>query len=325
MSTRPRLPPLLRRKRDRDVMQRMNTRPSSAIGRILDHVVVNAMFDIDAAADCFTELGFALTPRGHHSLGSVNHLMMFGDHYLELVGLPAGSTRLRREILESRLGIDGLVFRTDDAHSTHARLIAARIKATEPQSFSRPVAIDGVEQLAKFATTRLEPGELSAGRVYFCEHLTPQWVFRDEWTVHPNHATRLAELVVVSAEPRAEAQRYALIAGEGSVADTADGAGVQLSLQGFGLHFVDAAGYRVRYGPLACHAADRASYFGALVVETADLHSMGEKLASMACGDPAMVKVVHTTTSDGAPAVRALLLPFNTLIEFIGTVEHAHS
>lgn len=306
-------------------MQRMNTGPSTAPGQILDHLVVNAMFDIDAAAACFTELGFALTPRGYHSLGSVNHLMMFDDHYLELVGLPAGSTRLRREILESRLGIDGLVFRTDDARSTHARLVAARINTAEPQSFSRPVAIDGIEQLAKFATTRLEPGELPAGRVYFCEHLTPQWVFRDEWAEHPNCAKRLAELVVVSAQPHAEAQRYALIAGEGSVTAAPDGAGVHLSLQGFGLHFVDETGYRARYGPLACHAADRASYFGALIVETTDLPSTREKLESMARADPATVKVAHATTGDGAPAVRALLLPFNTLIEFIGTVEHAHS
>ncbi|CAB3756438.1 VOC family protein [Paraburkholderia solisilvae] len=303
----------------------MNTSTSSAPGQTLDHVVVNAMFDIDAAAACFAELGFALTPRGYHSLGSVNHLMMFGDHYLELVGLPAGSMRLRREILESRLGIDGLVFRTDDASATYARLIAAHLHATEPQSFSRPVEIDGVEQVAKFATTRLEPGELSAGRVYFCEHLTPQWVFRDEWTKHPNRATRLAELVVVSADPHSEAQRYALTAGEDSVTATPGSAGVRLSLRGFDLRFVGEAAYQARYGPLACHAAGRASYFGALVVETAGLRSVREKLASMAQRDPASVKVAHATTGDGVAAVRVLLSPLNTLIEFIGTVEHAHS
>jgi hypothetical protein len=303
----------------------VNTGFPTAAGQMLDHVVVNAMFDIDAASACFAELGFAQTPRGYHSLGSVNHLMMFGDHYLELVGLPAGSTRLRREILESRLGIDGLVFRTEDASATHARLRAAHIRAAEPQSFSRPVTIDGVERLAKFATTRLEPGELPAGRVYFCDHQTPQWVFRDEWTKHPNHAKRLAELVVVCADPHAEAQRYALVVGEGSEVAAADGAGIRLNLLGFGLRFVDEAGYRARYGPLACHAADRASYFGELAVETADLHAVGEKLESMARGNPATVKVVHTTTGTGTPVVRALLLPFNTLIEFIGTVEHAHS
>ena len=88
-----------------------------------DHAVVNAMFETDAAASCFGTLGFALTPRGYHSLGSVNHLMMFHDYYLELVGLPVGATTLRREVLESRLGIDGLVFKTGDAQSTYERLV----------------------------------------------------------------------------------------------------------------------------------------------------------------------------------------------------------
>ena len=50
----------------------MNTATST-----LDHVVVNAMFETDAAASCFEALGFALTPLGYHSLGSVYHLIMF--------------------------------------------------------------------------------------------------------------------------------------------------------------------------------------------------------------------------------------------------------
>ncbi len=42
----------------------------------LDHVVVNVLRRMDEAADLFAALGFRLTPRGHHSLGSINHLMM---------------------------------------------------------------------------------------------------------------------------------------------------------------------------------------------------------------------------------------------------------
>jgi len=81
-----------------------------------DHAVVNAMFETDAAASCFGALGFALTPRGYHSLGSVNHLMMFHDHYLELVGLPVGATTLRREVLESRLGISAHLTEMPEPH-----------------------------------------------------------------------------------------------------------------------------------------------------------------------------------------------------------------
>ena len=55
---------------------------------VLDHLVVNTRFAIDAAQALFAGLGFTLTPRGYHSLGSVNHLAVFPQGYLELVGLP---------------------------------------------------------------------------------------------------------------------------------------------------------------------------------------------------------------------------------------------
>ncbi|MEC7674799.1 MAG: VOC family protein, partial [Pseudomonadota bacterium] len=82
---------------------------------ILDHVVINTRRSMDAAAAAFADLGFTLTPRGEHSLGSINHLMIFGDNYLELLGLPADGPARRPELLTAPLGLDGVVFKTDDA------------------------------------------------------------------------------------------------------------------------------------------------------------------------------------------------------------------
>ena len=48
----------------------------------LDHTVINVQFDMDRAEGLFRDLGFTLTPRGYHSLGSIKHLMMFGTDYL---------------------------------------------------------------------------------------------------------------------------------------------------------------------------------------------------------------------------------------------------
>ena len=50
--------------------------PGAPADGALDHVVINVLRRMDEAADLFAALGFRLTPRGHHSLGSVNHLMM---------------------------------------------------------------------------------------------------------------------------------------------------------------------------------------------------------------------------------------------------------
>lgn len=50
----------------------------------LDHVVIDARDRIDEAARFYQDLGFQLTPRGHHTLGSSNNLAIFGTNYLEL-------------------------------------------------------------------------------------------------------------------------------------------------------------------------------------------------------------------------------------------------
>lgn len=51
---------------------------------LLDHAVVNVAGRLDHAEQQFRRLGFQLTPRGHHSLGSSNHLAIFGENYTQL-------------------------------------------------------------------------------------------------------------------------------------------------------------------------------------------------------------------------------------------------
>ena len=69
----------------------------------LDHVVINARDDMDRAADVYRRLGFTLTERGYHSLGSMNHLAMFGTDYLELIAIPKGATSGRLDLLDYAL------------------------------------------------------------------------------------------------------------------------------------------------------------------------------------------------------------------------------
>ena len=68
----------------------------------LDHLVLNTHYDIDAAAALLQALGFTL-PGG----------------YLELIGQPRHSDKVRQEILDSPLGLDGLVYAVDDVPACH--------------------------------------------------------------------------------------------------------------------------------------------------------------------------------------------------------------
>jgi hypothetical protein len=176
----------------------------------LDHLVINTRFDTDAAQEVFTQLGFTLTPRGYHTLGSINHAIVFGDHYLELIGLPADGKTTREEIVASPLGADGLVFRTDAPDATFDALQQAGVQASPPQTFSRPVPPLGD---ARFTTVRLASGQLPGGRVYFCQHLTPELVFREEWRTHANGAYALARLHLIDASQAAYSRLGALAPG----------------------------------------------------------------------------------------------------------------
>ncbi len=176
----------------------------------LDHLVINTGLGMDAAAALFTNLGFQLTPRGHHSLGSINHLMMDPVSYLELVGVPANGKQ-RQEVLDSPLGLSGLVFCSEDAEATFARLTTAGLAPQEPILLERPVTIDGEARVARFHNVRMTAAEFPAGRVYFCQHLTPDLVWRNEWLSHPNGFRGIAGMTVRSPDPEGEAARYAAL------------------------------------------------------------------------------------------------------------------
>src|SRR4029077_8038335 len=88
----------------------------------LDHVVINARDDMDRAADIYRRLGFTLTERGYHSLGSMNHLASVGTDYIELIAIPKGATSGRLDLLDYAFGLNGLVFGTEDSAATYAAL-----------------------------------------------------------------------------------------------------------------------------------------------------------------------------------------------------------
>ena len=117
-----------------------------------------------------------------------------------------GSARLRGrwrsppEIEPFPIGLNGLVFKADDAERIYQHALAAGLPIQPVQSFSRPVTLAGETLDARFRTTRLDPKEVPMGRVYFCEHLTPELVWRSEWQAHRNGARAISRVVVATPE-----------------------------------------------------------------------------------------------------------------------------
>ncbi len=185
----------------------------------LDHVVVNSRDALDQAAEVYRRLGFTLTPRGHHTLGSMNHLAIFGTDYLELIAARTGDRR-RAEILDSPVGLNGVVFGTEDSAGVFAALEGAGVPVEAPMEFSRPVELEGGARDAVFRTVRLKPGVVPAGRLYFCHHFTRELVWRDEWRHHANGVTGVDRIVIVADPPGAVLEVLARMFGAEAICGT---------------------------------------------------------------------------------------------------------
>lgn len=182
---------------------------------ILDHAVVDVRDEIDAAETLFRQLGFALQNRGHHTLGTSNHLAVFNSNYLELLGWERGAKLQRPDIQRYPPGLGGLVFRADDADTVAATFANLGLPAQPPRSFSRPVTLhNGARLDARFRTVTFDYGTFGWTRTYFCEHFTPELVWRSEWQQHPNAATDIVRVIIQAARPHRLGTLFASMFGE---------------------------------------------------------------------------------------------------------------
>lgn len=170
----------------------------SAHIRGIDHAIV-CVNDLDQAKDTFERMGFTLTPRGFHSLGSENHLAMFGSDYLELFALPKPHSAFAyfSEFLASGDGLAAVALKTTDADAAHRALVNAGIAAEPPLDLARPVRVDGGEREARFRLVRLPLSASPGGWMFLCQHDTPELVWLPELQSHANGATGLAAVTVL--------------------------------------------------------------------------------------------------------------------------------
>lgn len=242
----------------------------------LDHVVINVRDRLDEAETLYRRLGFCLTPRGYHTLGSMNHLAIFGTDYLELIAVPPGKTD-RNDILGYPAGLNALVFGCEDSDALYAALADVGAPIQTPNDFSRPVAYEGGSGDAAFRTTRLLPAAFPAGRLYFCEHRTRNLVWRDEWRRHPNGVVGVACTTTVTPEPERFATLMRQMFGADLVRPVEGGFRLVMGLSSFDA--VTPGEAARRYGDAAPDAAGRSDFMACLRFRVADLDETAAVLA----------------------------------------------
>jgi hypothetical protein len=140
----------------------------------VDHIVLDTRDRMDHAVAIYRSLGFHLTKRSKHTLGSINHLAVFESDYLELLGFNFGQPP-RADIASFPIGLNGLVFSTESADDLFQEIREKDLPVEQPQTFSRPVELSEGVADARFRAVRFKDGALLLAAFISVNTLHPAW------------------------------------------------------------------------------------------------------------------------------------------------------
>jgi hypothetical protein len=114
------------------------------------------------------------------------------------------------------------------------------------------------------------------GRVYFCEHRTPELVWRPEWQSHPNGARAISRVIVATDDPRRTASLFRALFGPDAVVERAGGCVV--SAGAAQIELTTPGAIAEEFGGAAADPAGRAEYLAALDLEVSSLADTADRL-----------------------------------------------
>ena len=211
-----------------------------------DHLTI-LVRNIDLAASTYRRLGFQLTERGHHTLGTCNHTIVLEGSYLELLGIesPGPGNERHRKLLERGEGPGGIALRTRDARQVREELRELRFAVDPSIDAARPVRVADGSKEARFTITQFPDGVPPGVRMFACQHRTPDLIWRPEWQAHENGAGRVLELLIVHQRPEELTADYRSLFGTSAVIES--GNAMTLDLAGIAIRFLTPEGIAARY------------------------------------------------------------------------------
>ncbi len=195
----------------------------------VDHVA-HYVEDIDQTSQYLSSMGFTLTPFSVQShkvkpssalepAGAGNRCVMLKQGYIELL-TPIGTTPIANQLrsgIKRYIGIHLLAIGTSTPLEDHARLVKENFTPLEPVSLQRKIETETTDETAHFKVIRVPQGTMAEGRIQFCHHLTPNFLWQNRWTQHANHAIAISDIIFCVEDPQEAAERYARYTGLPSI------------------------------------------------------------------------------------------------------------
>lgn len=225
--------------------------------RGIDHLVL-ATRDLDQQAELYRRLGFTVGARNRHPWGTLNHIVQFDRHFLELIAIEPGMAipgpgepvaqfvlPIAR-LLGRREGMTQLVLESRDAQADQADFAANGIAGRETFFFERRgQRPDGSNVHVAFTLAFAGSPSLPDCGFFVCQQHFPENFWNPAFQVHPNDVTGVA--AVVLAAPGAEPADF-LARFTGSARATAIPGGVRYETGRGLIEAVDAAAFEAAFG-----------------------------------------------------------------------------
>jgi hypothetical protein len=191
----------------------------------LDHVA-HFVPDIGAASAALERVGFTLTPFSEQShrlapggpaipAGTGNRCVMLERGYLEFL-TPVAETPVAdqlREAMRRYVGVHLIALGSSAPEVDHRRLAAEGFAPLTPVALQRPIETAAGEETARFTVVRVPPGTMPEGRIQYCRHHTPEYLWQARWLAHPNGARALSSVLLCVGDPEEAARRYGRFTG----------------------------------------------------------------------------------------------------------------
>ena len=178
----------------------------------LDHIV-HAVRDLDAAAELYRRLGFAVGARNQHSWGTHNHVVQLPGFFVELLtvaepeklGSDGFSTlfgRFNQSFLARQEGLSILLLESGDAAADAAAFRAAGVGASEAMKFEREgKRPDGSPVKLAFSLAFARDDKAPDTGFAVCQQHFPETFWNPAFQQHPNTASGVAGVVLVADNP----------------------------------------------------------------------------------------------------------------------------
>jgi hypothetical protein len=192
-----------------DVARRQRPPPGALY---LDHLA-HFVPSLDAAAAVWEKAGFAVTPLSNHQVagkpaGTSNRCVMFEEGYMELLAptLDTPNAARVRARMERFVGVHLACFGTPDPAAERRRLADHGFEPEPLVNLERTIETGA---LLRFNVVYVPPQKMPEGRVQYCEHLTPEHVWREGY-VNP---VAMTAVYVVADDPAQVAARWGRFTG----------------------------------------------------------------------------------------------------------------